>query len=900
MWRESETERIALDVADGRPINWDEVGASAGDERDKAILQQLAAIAAVRDRTRTIPIRAPLAFGRHTLDATASVILALAALRLAFAFCCFAALAIVAQGWPPQIPVAFLAVAAMFTGSGAILLRQNRADGRAAELGLVFLLVATSFANGLYGSIATRIPFAAGLLQAFPADCFLAYAFWRFVRRFPTTVTGSAARRVDVLVRISLVAALVLLGATTWSVMFEGTGWGQVAQRLARRSAKGTIYWTVVFGLLAPAIGVLAWRVWRAGPAARSRGSLFLAGLVIGLLPLSLNILLETASSSYRQFSAAHRTEVFWTAITFLLTIPVSTTYAVLVTRVLDVRVVVRRTLRYALARTTLSAATLLPFGFIAHHVYQQRDLPVAVVFGNSSNIQVAVLLLVSGAALLRLRQPLLGLLDRLFFRSTYDPAEALSAILEESRRSATLTEICDGVVERVRATLKLSSAGVLVADDTGALSTAAGRVAPLGADSALAVLVAATAKPLYVNLERAGPLRRLPEEDLFWLADNDVQALVPIHGPGERLLGVLTLGAAMSDEPLEEAHGGFIAGLGAGLSLPIQQRLNSADPETLSGAGQALRGVECIACGRVLPGDPAVCTCGGRTTPSVVPHSLAGKFTVVNQLGRGGMGVVYRALDTALGRTVAIKTLPRIAPEHAARLRREARTMATLAHPNLATLFGLETWRGTPMLVVEYLPGGTLADRLRHGPFELADWLPVAYGILEGLAHVHGKGLLHRDLKPSNIGFTAEGVPKLLDFGLAQLAGIAINQEAGDAAVAPGDRNVMMTDRRVGTPVYMSPEAIRGESPDAGFDLWAFAVVMLEALTGRALFTDPDSAIAQLGAGRLPMWRHWTTAQSPQVIALLEEALDPDRSRRPPHAGAFVDRLRSLVLTQR
>jgi serine/threonine protein kinase len=149
----------------------------------------------------------------------------------------------------------------------------------------------------------------------------------------------------------------------------------------------------------------------------------------------------------------------------------------------------------------------------------------------------------------------------------------------------------------------------------------------------------------------------------------------------------------------------------------------------------------------------------------------LLGKFRFDKRIGAGGMGVVYRAVDLALDRPVAIKTLPQVSPEYAGRLRREARAMAVVSHPSLALIYGAEMWHGTPMLVCEYLGGGTLADRLRISRLPSEEALDLGLVIADVLAHIHGVGIVHCDIKPSNIGYMAGGMPKLLDFGLARLA---------------------------------------------------------------------------------------------------------------------------------
>ena len=901
--RTFEPTRAAAAIADGAPVDWDALAAGAS-EPDRAALRQLSIIAAIARRARAEPRRHPFARARWPLDRIAGLLAATAGARVAIALACFAAMAVQHRGWPAPVRPAHLLVVAIFGASAFVLLRQNRGDARAADLGAFFLLVASAFANGLYGPMAGEVPFARTALAGIHVDGFLPYFFWRFVRGFPIPATGTIRSVCTGAIGLALSAGAVLTAATAAAVFFDGTAAGEFAERAARRSAKGTIYWTAVFALLLPALPLLAWRSVSSGAGARRRGVLFLSGMLLGFLPLSLTIVLETVSPAIRAWSAAHAQAVRTLATAFLLTIPLTTAYAVLVARVLDVRVMVKRTVQYALARTTILALALVPFGFLLVRVYADRALPVAVVFG-SGNVRALAALAMTGAILLRLRVAMLRRLDRVFSRTLYEPEEALASMLEDARRSATLDELAPAVIERMTSTLGLESASLMVVGAKGGLYPVAGRIGPLADSGALRTVAAASTTPLYVDLDRpSAALRRLPDDDLFWLADHDVRALVPIHDSHGSLLAALALGPAKSDEPLADAHGALITALGAGLAAPIEQRLRAGgQPRTDGMAAQSERAFECAACGMVPPQDVHVCPrCGADAIPAAVPRVLAGKFRIVQRLGRGGMGVVYLATDTTLGRAVAVKTLPTVSVEHAIRLRREARTMAGFSHPNLATLYGIETWRGTPVLVVEYLGGGTLADRMRRGRLALPEWLPIAGAILSALSHIHAKGVLHRDIKPSNIGFTADGTPKLLDFGLAQLVTHALGEAAaveylGDPA---SDASLLLTDRRAGTPCYLSPEAIRGGALEPSADLWSTAIVMLEALGGAPAFADAQVAVRRLTAGDLPDWPGLLAGQPAAVVSLLGDALHRDPARRPASAAAFTARLNALVLSGR
>src|SRR5215469_1663916 len=210
------------------------------------------------------------------------------------------------------------------------------------------------------------------------------------------------------------------------------------------------------------------------------------------------------------------------------------------------------------------------------------------------------------------------------------------------------------------------------------------------------------------------------------------------------------------------------------------------------------------------------------------------GSYEVVAQIGAGGMGEVYEARDTKLGRNVAIKVLPAAFvndPERLSRFQREARMLAALNHPNVATIYGLEHSDGTHFLIMELVTGETLAERIkREGPVPVEEALKTGVQIAEALEAAHEKGIIHRDLKPANVKVTLEGTIKVLDFGLA-----AVTQ--GNAAASDNPENsptlTMMGATRagliLGTAAYMSPEQAAGKPVDKRADIWSFGVVLWE-----------------------------------------------------------------------
>jgi len=259
------------------------------------------------------------------------------------------------------------------------------------------------------------------------------------------------------------------------------------------------------------------------------------------------------------------------------------------------------------------------------------------------------------------------------------------------------------------------------------------------------------------------------------------------------------------------------------------------------------------------------------------------GFFEILAPLGKGGMGEVYRAKDTKLERVIAVKILPEKMserPQQMARFEREAKLLAALDHPYIAAIHGLHEDEGRHYLVMELVDGETLAERLGQGPLPVPEALELAGQIAEALEAAHKKGIIHRDLKPSNIMRTDEARVKLLDFGL----GKALAQDEIPSSLETATTPMDATSEGVvlGTAPFMSPEQARGEEVDQRTDVWAFATVLFEMLTGKRAFpgrTGSDAIAAVLVAE--PDWGSLPHDTPPQVRSLLQRCLQKDKSRR-------------------
>src|SRR5688572_2695478 len=230
------------------------------------------------------------------------------------------------------------------------------------------------------------------------------------------------------------------------------------------------------------------------------------------------------------------------------------------------------------------------------------------------------------------------------------------------------------------------------------------------------------------------------------------------------------------------------------------------------------------------------------RGVMSLSPGTRFGSYSITEPLGAGGMGEVYRARDTELGRDVAIKVLPESFTSDAARVARfeqEAKTLAALNHPNIAHIFGLERSGRTTALAIELVEGPTLVERIYQGRVPVAETLGIATQIAAALEAAHERGIVHRDLKPANIKIAADGTVKVLDFGIAK----ALDMRATSGSQPPALATPAMTETGMvlGTAAYMSPEQARGKPVDQRTDIWAFGCVLYEMLTGKPAFLGED-----------------------------------------------------------
>ena len=270
----------------------------------------------------------------------------------------------------------------------------------------------------------------------------------------------------------------------------------------------------------------------------------------------------------------------------------------------------------------------------------------------------------------------------------------------------------------------------------------------------------------------------------------------------------------------------------------------------------------------------------------ALTPGTRLGPYEITAQIGEGGMGEVYQATDTKLKRDVAVKVLPSAlaaAPERLARFQREAEVLASLNHPNIAAIYGLEEADSTKALVMELVEGPTLADRIAQGAIPVDEALPIAKQIAEALEAAHEQGIIHRDLKPANVKVRPDGTVKVLDFGLAKALEPTGAMSSG-MSQAPTITTPAMTQAGMilGTAAYMSPEQAKGRTVDKRSDVWAFGAVLYEMLSGKRAFDAEDVSETLAAVLRAEVnWSLLPRALSPALRTFLVRCLQKDPKQR-------------------
>lgn len=855
--------RARAAFVDRATINWNGLRVRASSASAARIIEGLRLLDALRASHRRPEVTPPravrVAIWSVLLVATAQIVCALLVI-------CVARLA--GDPWPDR--PAQLALFVAFGVAAAILFVRSR-DARSMPL-VAWLATFGSVYGGsaMHGLALSWYSPVDGFFRGACVEAFAPACLWQFAVVFP---------RVGLFTRFDTLASGVargcwLLGAALLLVnlvVAHDLGVGTPISQLAR-GHPSNIYWCVVLLAVLPAVAVIFARSRRAPVVERQKVRRFALALTAGTAPVLLLAAVLSVSPAAVHWLATNTNARFWidcVVIGGLAAMPLLVTAAILVDRPLTLDAAFNPASLHSIANGVLTFLPLIPFWASVTLLYEQRHDSLATIVSGSDNIAIVVYATV-GVVLVALRRPLLASLNRVVSRRDTDQRTQLTRALERVRLARGPRETAAILARELRHGIGTRSAVVLVASRGHRFIDAARVVPELPHDSSLCAVLRETQGPLDVSVD-SELYALLPTRESAWVRDAGASLLVPLKQRDEHLAAIAVLGIKRGNAPFDRDDEWFMTALTTAVAATWADDPDDDAQLSRRSPRDADAAFECRHCGRVA--DRADLPCGCTVPPrlAAVPARLAGKFDVRRRLGAGGMGVVYLARDLVLQRDVALKTLPRLSPGSVARLHAEARAMARFSHDGLAAIYGTETWRRIPILVVEYLTGGTLAARLRAGPLGTAEAVALGLHLARALDAMHGHGVLHGDLKPTNIGFTAAGVPKLLDFGLAVLT-------ESTTELAPRQ------DRHGGTRGYLPPEAAHHSPPGAAFDLWALALVLLETVSGT---TQPHAGHADAIA-RVP---------DPIFRSLLTDALQRDPKRRPNTAADFVRAL-ELVRT--
>jgi hypothetical protein len=576
--------------------------------------------------------------------------------------------------------------------------------------------------------------------------------------------------------------------------------------------------------------------------------------------------------------------------------------YAVGVARVLGPRVVLRRSLQYALANRTLTVLTVLPAVALIVSLARQpeariRDVVTSVYMG---------LLALSVAAFV-FRERTRQLLDQRFFREEYDARKILVSLASRVRFETDPSDLASMVVGQIDEALHPQLVAILVAGiEEGRLTPVTvlhGTVEALPVEGGLVAMLRWSEEPLELFPDDPrSPVRRLPAEEQRWIEQSRAVLLVPVHGQDTSLIAVIVLAERRSEEGYTAEDRQLLASIGAqmGLGFDVARLRRRAGAivetphDTTRIAPRQPSMMECPRCGRCESADVVTCPSDGALMRAAhgVPRVLDDKYRLEQLLGRGGMGAVYRARDMRLDRLVAVKVVRAELigdPEARRRFRREAQIVARLQHPGIVSVYDYGTLPdGAAYLIMELVRGEDLRRVLvREGRLDARRASLILSSVCGAIEAAHRQGVLHRDLKPENILLPGGDTDaKVLDFGVAKV----IAADRRDETAAAGDAATMITVEGtiVGTPAYMAPEQLRGGTPDPRTDVFSLGVIAYEMLTGNLPFGRGSLADVILAQAR-GMPADGVETLPPPLARAVRSALEPDPDRRPPTPEAFA-----------
>ncbi len=785
-----------------------------------------------------------------------------------------------------------------------------RPDSPVARRAVTVTMVSVAFFVTLVldtseGIVAPGIPLAIALAYYFVRPLHFV-AGYRFNAHFPLGDRSTPAwRRFE---RVFYAVGFILWAPSAYGGVLRAMG-PEAATRIVAAQYPFSFFHdgvvvplTFLFaGATGVANGLVLWRNYRLLPPGDLQRRLrwVSIGIVVALLPIVIvtPMLMATATEA----TTERLTLTVHIVNLSVVLIPLCIGYAILKHRVLGIRVVVRRGIQYLLARNVLRVALAAPLLLIAVSVALNPDRSLAELVGGGDGRRNLAILLLAGLAL-RYRTSVMQSIDRRFFREAYRREEVFSALASAVSAVRDIPSLSRLLSMQIQAALHPSLVWAVARDGPSPMHIVHASSAPPGIEPFKTLQIDENEVQALDSISTIDEVTGLDEAGRQALSDSGVDLLVPVRGPNTGMIGVLLLGEKLSEEPYTAEDKELLAeaAVQAGMvweNLALRRALTQEKDvrRQLSARldGDAVAMVfACPSCGRCFDGDVERCPDDGHELAFSLPTSrvLDSKYRLERVIGRGGVGVVYEALDLRLERPVAVKVVRGGLFEDSVlreRFAREARTSARVVHPNVVTVFDLGDFEGGAYIVLELLHGRSLRAALEtDGAQPPQEALRVVESILDGVEAAHRQRIVHRDLKPENVFLARAGhgqppTVKVLDFGLAVARGIE----------SSGDERLTKTGTVMGTLAYMSPEQFNGDPVDERTDIFSLGIVALELVTGPIELRGPTFVrISHLVDDRLSAFGP-PTRWNP-LAAVLRRAVMPSREDRYAGIGAFREAL--------
>lgn len=744
-----------------------------------------------------------------------------------------------------------------------LLFSGKREAQRAHTFGWVALLSATSFARDGIRYLAEEVsPELFRIPEHLALDAFFPFYLFLFSVQFPRAFLP---RRAALLINI-LREVLLLVGITLF--LFNLLRFAFPAYSLFEefnvRNRTGT-YSAVLYASALPALAVLLYRTRFANKSERNRVKVFVVGLLVSLVPPLIFIVVTSISPAAAEFVLSESVEPFIFPLmqTFVISAPLLTSYAVLVENILPVNVILNRTLRFALGKLFFYILLLAPVALTILYLYLSSALELGVIFSTLNGLFLLIAIAIAVVVFV-IRKSARLYLEKLFFRSEFDGYSLLTEFHREITESLSPEDLSESLSSILQRSVLPETASLLVLSRDKFLVDPTGKLGTVDIESKLGKAIAGKSGFLSVQI----PISDSDQEGARWVYSAGIKATYPVI-LDEKLYGVLCLGNKKSELAYDLTDERFISSVAQLIAGKIARMTEEQLDIDLGNST-----VYCLACGKVREEEVETCTnCNSvQCAHTGLPILVNNQYYMERYLG-GSMGAVYLVEDIVLQRKVVLKTIAIERSEELAFLRNEAKLMASVHHPQIAIIYDYISYQSLPILVCEYLAGGSLDQRIVSEKMPIQQTLRLAAAVANALGHLHENGIVHGDVKPSNIGFDLQDSPKLLDFGLSTFLTRSLDDGISKLEIG-------------GTVAYMSPEQLSGAEPGPGSDLWSLTVCILECLLGSGFLSEVDIKEMHYELNRIAKD---IDAQYDPVHQFFSTALSEDEATRPQSSEEYL-----------